>query len=130
MSILGSNKEKNEVAKIEFFIPILPPSTNAMYGRTRSGMVYEKPEAKDFKKTALLFLPKNQEIKKECALSVTFNFSNKRGYAMRDLDNLLKVFIDSLQLAGLIKNDRLLTKITAQKTLSGKESVVGFLESL
>lgn len=56
---------------------------------------------------------------KEC--SIDFKFYLK-SLAM-DLDNMLKPVIDSLQLAGIILNDRYITKITAEKIKSKDQKI-------
>lgn len=83
-----------------------PPSLNQIYGRSRVGKVYLKKVARDYREHIYyLFLQKK----------LVEAFSHQRLHIdihqvpcdarLRDNDNILKCFYDSLQYSTLIKND-------------------------
>lgn len=116
--------------KIDFFLPVLPVSTNNLYGTTRGGMRYKKPDVVAFERTAVLMLPKRVKMVEHCFLYVEFRACDRRTWSRRDTDNMLKLLQDCMQLAGMLKNDSLILHIEAKKILSDRESIKGYLESV
>lgn len=63
----------------------------------------------------------NEPYSDEVALSVEFMTNNKRKW---DVDNRLKALIDCLPKAGIIRDDRQVASIQAQRVLGDKDMTV------
>lgn len=98
-------------------IPIKPISANECWkGRKFKTKKY------DMWREETLWLVKAQSKSnaiKDCSIDFKFYLNSP---AM-DLDNMLKPIIDTLQFAGIILNDRYITKITAEKIKSKEEKI-------
>jgi len=116
--------------KIDFFLPILPPSTNNLYAVKRNGQRYKKDTVLDFEKIAYLMLPKRPMMEEHCRAVIEFRCNDRRTWSRRDIDNMLKALLDSMQLVKMLKNDSLILEIRTKKILSTRESTSGYLESV
>lgn len=99
--------------KIEFTVPLVPPSVNHYKMRTRKGVTFVSKEAKAFKAAFVVFC-RGQRIEAE-AYKVSVHFylgSGQRG----DVDNFLKCALDGLTEAGVIRTDAAITHLIAQKS--------------
>jgi crossover junction endodeoxyribonuclease RusA len=83
--------------QVELNIPMLPPSVNNYWKRTKSGGLYLTPKAKIFKKAVWAIynrLPEKRFFSKDLKVSVSIIFFQKR---QSDIDNRIKAVLDSLQ---------------------------------
>ena len=79
-----------------------PPSINNYYARQKNGAVYIKPEGKSYRIAVKWNLHLAKPIEGKVKLHVdVFPPDRKK----RDLDNLNKCLLDSLQFSGIIKDD-------------------------
>lgn len=99
---------------ISFSVPLLPPSVN-LYKRPRKGhQWYLGEQAKAFF-DAVGYLGPKQKIEAEFyQVHLKFKFQQK-SLLRGDLDNLLKVSIDSLVRNGIIGDDRYIIRLLAHK---------------
>lgn len=98
------------VVMIRFDMPY-PPSINHYYVRTQRGTAVG-PKGKSYRRdVSLLLTPYKHKFKAEDRLSVTINVfpPDKR---KRDLDNLFKVVLDSLQESNIIHDDNQIDILT------------------
>ena len=109
---------------IKFELP-LPPSVNRIWRRSCYGGVYLIQEAIDFYHEAIPVIKKEMRKSKrtfpitgDVELLITFYF--KRG----DCDNRIKCCFDVLQKAGLIEDDKQITKFAVEKIKAVKTKVV------
>ena len=88
----------------------IPPSINHLYGNSKWGGKYVKPEGKAWFYEMQYLLQsspiKNKIITKECALHLTL-FTAR----YRDIDNILKAVFDVLQRAQVVENDNLIAEL-------------------
>jgi crossover junction endodeoxyribonuclease RusA len=99
---------------INFRVPLIPPSVNHIWKRKRGGGAYLSAEAKAFTEAVQLLAPRTGFGKQFCEVQVTFYLpANKM--LRNDLDNLLKGSIDSLTKAGILADDRYVSRIVAVK---------------
>lgn len=108
--------------KIE--LPFLPLSVNACFRASKTGSVYKSKRYREF--TAIMdeFFEKidYEMLEGDLVLKVDFECKSKR---KRDLDNLLKSLIDSLE-GRLFENDSQIIEIHAKKQI-GCESDKTFI---
>jgi Holliday junction resolvase RusA-like endonuclease len=78
-------------------VPILP-STNEIYGRSRSGRVFLKPEFKKFKEDFTFHMGEiHKGIKIDrLPLQLTLGFYINMGIKQKDVDNCIKIIQDSI----------------------------------
>ncbi len=117
----------------EFTIPDLPPSLDSIYkvGKGRKGQthIYKDENVAVFEKICMYMLPKI-EAPLECllSLSLTYTFKDHKQWLVSDVDNRLKVMLDTLQKLGIVKNDRQIKKLLNVELVHGlKDSTSGFL---
>lgn len=112
----------------DFKISELPPSINRIYkiGRSKYGSahIYKDPEAKCFEEIVLYSLPRAEQIINPCRLEIEF-IAKENIVKKRDLDNMLKLLCDSIQSAGLLKNDNLIYEISCKKIAGDKNNTKG-----
>ena len=90
-----------------------PPSANR-YWRRKGHIIHVSTEAKNYKnQVAWILLPhKIKIISDRIYLNIEAYPPDKR---MRDLDNLIKITLDSLQYARLFENDEQIDKISIER---------------
>ena len=108
---------------LRFELPY-PPSINHYYLRTATGVILGA-KGKSYRRDAALLLHKFRGACKDRRLSVTINVfpPDKR---KRDIDNILKCVLDSLEHANVYENDNnidMLTVIRRQCVLNGSIQV-------
>lgn len=83
-------------------IPLVPPSVNHYKVRARNGHYFVTPESKAFKDAVAIIAQGRKVEGKRLQLDIGIYMAAKqRG----DLDNFAKLCGDSLQAAGVIRND-------------------------
>lgn len=95
-------------------IPELPPSVNALYKRSLNGGLYLNPKANAFKASVILILEKLDFviIDKPVKLEIVFTVTK----ANIDIDNLLKVLLDSLN-KKIYTDDKLVYELNVKKVI-------------
>lgn len=103
------------MSKIEFELQLLPPSVNACFRTTKRGGIYRSKKYREFLLTIDQFFEtvKYEMLEGDIILNVEFECKSKR---KRDLDNLLKALIDSLE-GRLFENDSQIVEIHAKKII-------------
>lgn len=94
-------------------LPFIPVSVNASY-RVSKSRVYKSKQMREFQKQMNAVFENYKDLRMlegKLSLDVTFEMSDKRS---RDLDNLLKSLLDSLE-GRVFKNDNQIFEITARK---------------
>lgn len=99
---------------MKFAIDIKPLSVN----RAWQGRRFSTREKKKYEEKLLLLLPRKMEAGPY--YRVHFDFHIKNCYRI-DIDNLFKVTIDCIVKKGIIKDDRFIKKISAEKFESSNE---------
>jgi len=95
-----------------------PLSTNKAW----QGRRFKTKEYKAFEKESLIRLMQYKHIRYYSKIEVYFAFHIKN-VAMSDVDNFLKQTIDSLVKSGIIKDDRNILRIVAEKFKSNEEFI-------
>lgn len=109
---------------LEFRIPGLPPSVNSMYAISKKKL-YKVAKTRNFQIKVVKLFKKRVQIDNNIFLWLEFHIKDKAKLKRRDLDNFLKCTIDSLQLAGQIKNDKQIVLLTASKIHDHKNFIIG-----
>lgn len=110
-------KHPNEAQTVSFTVPGTPPSVNHYKG-TRNGRYYVTKEALKFKADVALCAAKQYVAADAYEVEIFIYLGHKqRG----DLDNFLKVALDSLVAADVIHSDAAITKLTIEKARDRKE---------
>lgn len=118
-----------------FSIPMLPVSVNKMYRTktSRYGQQYvtKNQSANVFADTAYYSTKRISEpLNGRILLKIVFVFRDKKSYAMSDCDNLLKNSIDALVSARIIKDDRYIVRIEAEKAIGKNDETKGEISLL
>jgi len=79
-----------------------PPSINHYYARQKNGAVYINQQGKGYRAAVMYNFRHSKPIEGKLKLHIDVFPPDKR---KRDLDNINKCLLDSLQSAGLIKDD-------------------------
>lgn len=107
--------------KIQFTMPILPPSVNCCY-RSVGKRVYKSSRLRTYEGEMKSFLatmfPDNVMLEGKIKLTVEFYIKGQREI---DIDNMLKALIDNLE-GKLFENDKHIVEIHAKKTNNCDES--------
>lgn len=119
----------------KFNVPALPISVNALYkprvNRYGTSYVQKNTKADDF--TNIMFYtnkrPK-EPLGKWLKANIVFTFENNKRFMMADIDNLMKVFFDSLATCQIIENDRFIIEFTVKKVLGKSDSTSGYIEQI
>lgn len=82
----------------------LPPSVNSLYIRSKK-RVFKSQAGKKYEKKVLKILTKRPRIESPIALVIEYHIRTSQKFKRRDLDNMDKCLIDSLQLSGQFRND-------------------------
>ena len=106
-----------------FTLNIKPLSINQAY-RYSNNRCYLTKEAKEYKSKIQEIIKDENKIKGKVKLYVQFGFKDKR---KRDVDNYLKIFIDSIKNI-LIEDDSEIISIIASKINSNKENIKFFIK--
>lgn len=100
--------------KVQYEIPFLPPSVNALY-RSYNKRVVKSARLKEFEQNIIKYFDSCTEdvniLEGKLKLSVTFYLKGKRSI---DLDNLLKALLDGME-GILFENDKMIYEINANK---------------
>lgn len=106
-------------------IDSLPPSINHAYSRGRRG-IFKTAEAKAWQEEAALRLRLARTRREAYASKVEVRISMFKGDRReRDLDNLLKLTMDAIQDSEVIKNDKQVYSLVADKMLGfGRDCLV------
>lgn len=92
--------------RLEFGVPLLPPSVNHYKRPRRLGGFYRRPEALSFVEAVCIFSHKERVPGEFYQVELTFVLPRaKQGLSSNDLDNFLKVALDAIGTAGVISND-------------------------
>ena len=106
---------------ISFTFPFRAVSANNMYKKSRWRGIYKNKEAKEFElkiKNFIDQLPKKDiSLPIEHPVELVYAFSYKNSHH-QDLDNSIKCLTDALQNANIIKNDKQIFKLTAEKKIN------------
>ncbi len=114
---------------IEFSIPMLPPSVNALYKVGRGGHFYkEKKASDDFLLLAKANIHNKAKLTGHVVLHVSFIFKDKGLFNRSDVDNKLKELCDTLVKCGCIANDNAIVEIHVQKLLGRENKTSGILD--
>ncbi|MCR1838439.1 RusA family crossover junction endodeoxyribonuclease [Pasteurella caecimuris] len=98
-----------------------PPTVNHYWKHTRNGIHYVTKQGKAYQ-SAVVFLAKNtKKFTGKVALNVEIYPPDNR---KRDIDNIFKALFDSLTYAGVISDDSLINKLTAEKFSPVKDGKV------
>jgi crossover junction endodeoxyribonuclease RusA len=98
--------------KIQLELPY-PPTINHYYGRTRTGQLFIKPKGTHFRDCVSYSTYKVKTFaKKRLSVEVIVYPPDKR---IRDLDNITKALLDSLQNAGLFENDSQIDRLLIER---------------
>jgi Holliday junction resolvase RusA-like endonuclease len=100
-------------------LPLIPISVNACWRASKGGHVYKSKRYREFLKEIDTIFETIEYVKLEgdLILNVEFFCKSKR---KRDLDNLLKSLIDSLE-GKLFENDSQIVEIHCTKIIGSKE---------
>lgn len=106
-------------ADLKAVIPLIPPSVNGMYGKTKSGRRFLIPRAKDFKEGAIVIVRNAAQLTEwryvpgqRLRVVCTYFFKENRTI---DLDNLLKLTLDALKEALHFDDNRaVVAEVTAR----------------
>lgn len=98
-------------------IDALPPSVNHAYCRSRRG-TFKTAEAKAWQERAAYELFRTRTRQEPYADKVEVRIGMfKRDRRERDLDNLMKLAMDAIQDSGVIRDDRQIYSIVAEKAV-------------
>ena len=109
----------------EFEVPF-PPSVNGLY-RVFKGRTIVSKQCREYKKTVIAIMEKlglaNQNIDDRLQVYLELHAPTKRKY---DLDNRLKVLLDSLQASGFIVDDEQVDSLHVKRgvIMSGGKTIV------
>jgi len=118
--------------RVEFTVPLVPPSVNHVWNAKRGGGFYKDAAAEAFSDAVCL-------LSRHCGrltgkfYSVDLEFSLARNRFLKfDADNFEKVAFDSLKAAGIISDDRYIVRHTNIKRVvaSRAEEQTRFVVSL
>lgn len=102
----------------------IPPTINHYYFRTKRGMIIGK-RGKEFRRITQeemqIFYPRHEEITGPVSVKVFFTPPDRR---RRDLDNLGKCLWDSLEKAGVYKDDSQIMEIYMLKKAPEKPGYI------
>ncbi len=106
-------------------IDSLPPSVNHAYCRGRHG-TFKTTEAKGWQEVAALLLKRGMTRRGAYTRKVEVRISMFKGDRReRDLDNLLKLAMDAIQDSGVIRDDKQIYSLTADKVIGcGRDCLV------
>jgi Holliday junction resolvase RusA-like endonuclease len=91
---------------MKFSVPLLPPSVNHYKQPKRGGGWYRAAEAIAFADAVSVFSLRQMVTGNFYEVSLTFHLGpKKQKLSSNDLDNFLKVALDSIAVAGVIVND-------------------------
>ncbi len=94
------------VGKVEFSVPVLPPSVNHYKQPRRGGGWYRTAESISFIDAVCIFARRQSPGGELYEVDVTFCLPpSKWSFSRNDGDNFLKVAFDALGRAGVITND-------------------------
>lgn len=97
-------------------LDIKPLSINSCW----QGRRYKTKEAKVYDRTLQLLLPKS---KIEAQFYIVKYIFYLKSILMADLDNFIKIIQDNIVKKGIIKDDRYIVKIEAQKIKSDRDYI-------
>lgn len=113
---------KESKKRVEFTLP-WPPSINNYYGRRKDGGVFLKPKTKKYLEyTPWLIKSKCKNIKFDGKVKVNYIFATP-DKGKHDIGNLYKAIDDSIEKAGLIKNDNDIVRGDTQKYEPGTVTI-------
>lgn len=103
----------------------LPPSVNHAYCRSRRG-TFKTAEAKAWQERAAYELSRARTRRDPYTRKVEVRISMFKGDRReRDLDNLLKLAMDAIQDSGVIRNDKQIYSLVAEKMIGcGRDCLV------
>ena len=102
------------MSSILFTVPLLPPSVNHYKTPRRGGGWFVSKEAQAFIEAVAMLCPKERLTETLYQVRINYRMPGRNLYRT-DLDNLLKVSLDALTHAGVIKDDRYVVYIQAYK---------------
>ena len=110
---------------VSFSIPLLPPSVN-LYKKPRrkSRQWYVDTKAKAFFAAVGYLGPKEMIVGEFYQVHLTFRFQ-RNNFLRGDLDNLLKVAVDSLVKNRIISDDRYIIRLLAYKCTAASREEEG-----
>lgn len=119
----------------KFNVPALPISVNKLYkprvNRYGTSYVQKNSQADDFTQEMYYSCKRpKQPMGKWLSAHIIFTFESNKRFMMADIDNLMKVFFDSLATCQIIENDRFIFEFTVKKVLGKKDSTSGYIEQL
>lgn len=99
--------------RISFTVPLVPPSVNHYVKHTRKGRHYVTKEAVAFKEAVAIISRRRSIVAQQYQVFIGVYL----GKGMRgDIDNYLKVALDSLVSAGVIDSDANVTALSISKS--------------
>lgn len=113
-----------------FRINEIPPSVNRLYRPAYSGKrglhIRKNEVALDFETSAWAEIDYYDDpFDVPVVLDVLFEIKDTKKFNKSDIDNMMKILLDSLQKVGVIKNDNLVYKIIMEKRIGDQDSTNG-----
>lgn len=99
---------------VNFTVPLLPPSVNSCWRKRARGGFYLTKEAEAFIYAVGMLAPKGIVQGEFYEVQLSFRMAENK-VLKGDLDNLLKISIDALAKAGIIRDDRYVSRLSACK---------------
>lgn len=110
---------------LSFFIPLKPPSVNHLYRVIGRGKRALTAEAKAFQEAvAVIGKPSARRVGWIDPPFYHVLIDLHQVENTTDADNVLKVCLDALQKAGLVRNDKLITTVAVVKFVGAKDGVM------
>ena len=99
--------------EVRFSVPAIPPTANHYVVHTRKGLHFRTPEARRFDERVALSAGnlRGRHLEAKEVDIILWLPPNKRG----DVDNFIKVGIDSLVRCGVIQSDASITRLLVEK---------------
>lgn len=99
-------------------LPLLPPSVNVLYKRTKTGRIYLNPDVIEFKAKVKEFIELEQIQKHKGKVFIDISFCGCRKNS--DIDNMLKVLLDSMNDLVYI-DDKYIYRLVVTKSEGNKK---------